>query len=200
MTDVAALGWIEWGALAAALVAMERLFSWMERRGWIYWRGLRQEGDRPELRLQPLPLHPHTSDQSLTLARIVQGQSPHNWPTLAPDATCGHALKDLRRATLPARIVCFYVLERDGSLAGVVSTRRLLSADSATRVSDLMTRDVVALPAVATLQAAVEALLGRTMLAVLVVDGNRRLIGVVDIHLVAAECRRWKGRSGSSMG
>jgi len=200
VTDVAALGWIEWGALAAALVAMERLFSWMERRGWIYWRGLRQESDRPELLVQLLPLDLHTSDESLSLARIVQGQGHRDWPPLAPDAICGRALEDLRRAALPARIVCFFVLERDGSLVGVVSTRRLLSAGSATRVSDLMTQDVVALTPVPTMQAALEALLGRTMLVVPVVEGNRRLIGVVDIRLVVAEWRRWIGRSGSSRG
>lgn len=190
MTDVAALGWIEWGAFAAVLVALDRLFSWMERRGWIYWRGLRREGDQMELGSQALPLDPPTPDESLTLDRIIQGQRRRDWPTLAPDATCGRALEDLRLASLPAKIVCFYVLERDGSLAGVVSTRRLLSASSATRVSDIMTRDVVALPPMATTQAALDALLGRTLLAVPVVDGNRRLIGVVDIHLAAAECRR----------
>lgn len=190
MTDVAALGWIEWVAFAAVLVALERLFSWMERRGWIYWRGLRRENDQVVLDSQVLPLDTPTPDQGLTLDRIVQGQSHRDWPTVAADATCGRALEELRLATLPAKIVCFYVLERDGSLAGVVSTRRLLSAGSATRVSDIMTRDVVALPRLATAEAALDALLGRTLLAVPVVDGNRRLIGVVDIHLVAAECRR----------
>jgi hypothetical protein len=33
------MGWLEWAAFAGACVALDRIFAWMERRGWIYWRG-----------------------------------------------------------------------------------------------------------------------------------------------------------------
>jgi hypothetical protein len=196
VSEVKGLGWVEWWAFVAALVAFERLVSWMERRGWIYWRGQRQENGRAELHSQALPLSSPTADEGLTLTHIVRRQSRLAWPTVAPNVTCGRALEDLRRTTLPARIECFFVIESDGTLAGIVSTRRLLSADPTTLVSEIMTRDVASLAPTDTMDAALDALLGGVLLAVPVLDGSRRLVGVADIHQVAAECRRWRRCAG----
>jgi hypothetical protein len=31
--------WWVWAVFLAAIVALDRVFLWLERRGWIYWRG-----------------------------------------------------------------------------------------------------------------------------------------------------------------
>jgi hypothetical protein len=45
MSGLHLIGWIATAAGAAgALFGMDRLFLWMERRGWIYWRRKRGSG------------------------------------------------------------------------------------------------------------------------------------------------------------
>src|SRR5687767_1284039 len=44
--------WMHVVMFAAGLFAMDRTFSWMERRGWIYWRGVAPV--TPERRVSPL--------------------------------------------------------------------------------------------------------------------------------------------------
>jgi len=31
--------WLAWACAAAVVVALDQAFQWLERRGWIYWRG-----------------------------------------------------------------------------------------------------------------------------------------------------------------
>ena len=67
-------------AVIAALAAVDQLFLWMERRGWIYWRH-RKRDPRGAL-LGPIdnvfnPAHEHVVEQQETEERLadIQGEA-----------------------------------------------------------------------------------------------------------------------------
>ena len=67
------------GAIAA-LAAVDQLFLWMERRGWIYWR--RRKPDPRGAVLGPIdnvfnPAHEHVVEQQETEERLadIQGEA-----------------------------------------------------------------------------------------------------------------------------
>ena len=67
-------------AVIAALAAVDQLFLWMERRGWIYWR--RRRPDPRGAVLGPIdnvfnPAHEHVVEQQETQERLadIQGKA-----------------------------------------------------------------------------------------------------------------------------
>ena len=67
-------------AAIAALAAVDQLFLWMERRGWIYWR--RRKPDPRGAVLGPIdnvfnPAHEHVVEQQETQGRLadIQGEA-----------------------------------------------------------------------------------------------------------------------------
>ena len=67
-------------AVIAALAAVDQLFLWMERRGWIYWR--RRKHDPRGALLGPIdnvfnPAHEHVTQQQETQERLadIQGDA-----------------------------------------------------------------------------------------------------------------------------
>ena len=67
-------------AAIAALAAVDQLFLWMERRGWIYWR--RRKHDPRGALLGPIdnvfnPAHEHVTQQQETQERLadIQGKA-----------------------------------------------------------------------------------------------------------------------------
>ena len=106
---------------------------------------------------------------------------------LVQHQTVGDALALIRSQGLGERIVYFYVVDDDERLVGVIPTRRLLTADPATPLDRLMVREVVTLPANATLRDASEAFVRHKLLALPVVDGDGRLRGVADVGLFAGD-------------
>ena len=64
-------------AVIAALAAVDQLFLWMERRGWIYWR--RRKPDPRGALLGPIddvfnPAHEHVVEQQETEERLADLQ------------------------------------------------------------------------------------------------------------------------------
>ena len=110
-----------------------------------------------------------------------------DFTTLYPDWTVGEALDHMRRFPPPGRIIYFYVVDEHLRLVGVVPTRRLLLSQADARVKDVMIREVVAVPADATVLEACEFFTLHRLLAFPVVESGRRLVGVVDVELYAAE-------------
>ncbi len=103
------------------------------------------------------------------------------------DFTVQQALDAIRQRGIGEKIVYFYVVDCDGQLAGVLPTRRLLTAPLEQRVSDVMIPRVVAIPQTATVLEACEAFVLHKFLAFPVVDERRRVVGVVDVGLLTEE-------------
>jgi magnesium transporter len=93
----------------------------------------------------------------------------------------------MRRYPPPGRIIYFYVVDDSMRLVGVVPTRRLLLSGSAQKIAEIMISNVVAIPADATVLEACEFFTLHRLLAFPVVDGARRLLGVVDVDLYTEE-------------
>jgi magnesium transporter len=108
-------------------------------------------------------------------------------PALARGMTVSEALAAIRDHGLGERIVYFYVVDEAGRLAGVLPTRRLLTAPLATRLAEVMIDRVIAVPASATVLEACEVFVTHRFLALPVVDDKRRLVGVVDATLLSDE-------------
>ena len=106
---------------------------------------------------------------------------------LPADATVGAALDGLRADPPGGRIVYFYAVDGAGRLAGVVPTRRLLTAPLDTPVRDVANARVVTLPASATVADACEFFVLHRLLAFPVVEADRTLLGVVDVSLYTDE-------------
>jgi magnesium transporter len=104
-----------------------------------------------------------------------------------PSLTVGEALARLRGAPPRGDIVYFYAIDAAGRLAGVVPSRAFILSQPDRPVADLLVRDVVTLPAAATMGEAGELFVRHRFLALPVVDGERRLVGVLDVPFSAPE-------------
>jgi len=103
------------------------------------------------------------------------------------DQTVGESLAWLRQHPPQGRIIYFYVVDSEGRLQGVVPTRRLILSPPEKPLADIMVRQVIALPAEATVLEACEFFIQHRLLAIPVVDPDRRLLGVVDVELYTEE-------------
>ena len=108
-------------------------------------------------------------------------------PLLKADMTVEQALGAIRQQGLGERIIYFYAVDEHDRLAGVLPTRRLLTAPPRTTLDELMVKRVIAIPATATVLDACEFFVLYKFFAFPVVDPDRHVIGVVDIALFTAE-------------
>lgn len=110
-----------------------------------------------------------------------------DFPLLDADMTVGQALERIRREGVGERVIYFFALDSDKRLVGVLPTRRLLTAALDTKLSDVMIRRVVAIPATASVLDACEFFVLYKFLAFPVVDEQRRVVGLIDVSLFAEE-------------
>ena len=117
----------------------------------------------------------------------IAGHCRVDQPLLKADMTVEQALGAIRQQGLGERIIYFYVVDEHDRLAGVLPTRRLLTAPPHTTLGELMVKRVIAIPATATVLDACEFFVLYKFFAFPVVDADRHVIGVVDIGLFTAE-------------
>ncbi len=117
----------------------------------------------------------------------VADHARKDFPLLDADMTVGTALERIRREGVGERVIYFYVVDEQERLAGVVPTRRLLTASLETPLSEIMVRRVVTIPASATVLDACEFFVLYKFLAFPVVDEQLRVIGIIDANLFAEE-------------
>jgi len=110
-----------------------------------------------------------------------------DFPLLDADMAVGDALERIRREGVGERVIYFYVVDEEKRLAGVVPTRRLLTTALQARLSEIMVRRVVAIPATATVLDACEFFVLYKFLAFPVVDERRHIVGIIDANLFAEE-------------
>ncbi len=101
--------------------------------------------------------------------------------TLRADTTCRDAIAAVQEASDQELIYYCYVEDDEGHLVGVTSLRNLLTHPPSTRLTDIMSRDVIAVRT-ETDQEEVARIAGRyDLLAVPVVDSQRNLVGIVTV-------------------
>jgi magnesium transporter len=109
--------------------------------------------------------------------------------TLRDEASVAEALEAIRTAAAPLgdKVVYFYVVDAGGRLVGVLPTRRLLTSPPGALLREIMVKRVLSLPSTATVLDGCEAFVMHKLLALPVVDGERRIVGVVDVGLLSDE-------------
>ena len=110
-----------------------------------------------------------------------------DFPLLDVEMTVGQALERIRREGVGERVIYFFAVDSNKRLVGVLPTRRLLTSPLETRLSDIMVRRVVAIPASATVLDACEFFVLYKFFAFPVVDEQRRVVGLIDVSLFAEE-------------
>src|SRR5256885_5603013 len=110
-----------------------------------------------------------------------------DFPLLDAEMTVGEALERIRREGVGERVIYFFAVDQDKRLVGVLPTRRLLTSPLETKLSDIMVRRVVAIPASATVLDACEFFVLYKLFAFPVVDEQRRVVGLIDVSLFAEE-------------
>lgn len=109
--------------------------------------------------------------------------------TLREDQSVGEALELIRGRgeLLGEKVVYFYVVDKDDRLIGVLPTRRLLTSAPQVPLRNIMVRKVLSIPQAATILQACEAFVMHKLLAFPVVDSEKRIVGIVDVGLLADE-------------
>src|SRR5207248_10540481 len=103
----------------------------------------------------------------------VVDHSRKDFPLLEADMTVAEALEQIRREGVGERVIYFFAVDRDKRLAGVLPTRRLLTAPLESRLREIMVPRVVAIPAKATVLEACEFFVLYKFFAFPVVDDQR---------------------------
>ncbi|MDI3341484.1 MAG: magnesium transporter, partial [Sphaerobacter sp.] len=106
--------------------------------------------------------------------------------SIAPDLRADQAIVALRRVAEEAEGLTYvYVTDPEDRLLGVLSLRNLVLSPPDRRVGDLMVTDVVTVLASADQEEAARLLTENNLLALPVVDENRRLLGIITADDVA---------------
>jgi magnesium transporter len=132
------------------------------------------------------------------LNQPVTGHLRHDFTRLRRGQTVGAALDWLRAHPPQERVIYLYVVDEDDHVCGVVPTRRLILAGPDTLVDDIMIRQVIALPADATVLDACEFFIQHRLLAFPVVDGERHIVGVIDVDVYTDELSDLNDEEGRS--
>jgi magnesium transporter len=102
---------------------------------------------------------------------------------LRPDMRVDEAVTYLRRQTRERAETVYYVyvLDREQRLLGVVSFRDLLTSETSRKVADIMTKDFVSIPADMDQEAVSQVFAKTGLLALPVLDGDKRIVGIVTV-------------------
>jgi magnesium transporter len=106
---------------------------------------------------------------------------------LRQDETVQHAIASLRKQATAGEILYLYVIDDQSRLVGVVPVRSLLTAESKTQISSIMTLSAVSILNSDTVFHACELFSEHRFLALPVVDDANKIVGVVDINLFTDE-------------
>ena len=133
----------------------------------------------------------------LTLERATVLRGLLSWPedsaaarmvpetlTVRPDMTVSEAINTVRdnasgRHSSSRTTAYVYVTDNDANLLGVVPFRNLVLTNPARRVAELMNDDLIVVSPLTDAELAARVLIDHNLVAVPVVDDNRRLLGVI---------------------
>jgi magnesium transporter len=118
---------------------------------------------------------------------LVVEHARKDFPLLDAGMRVADALERIRRDGVGERVIYFFAVDAERRLAGVLPTRRLLTAPLEAHLEEIMVRRVVAIPASATVLEACEFFVLYKFFAFPVVDEQRHVVGIVDVSLFAEE-------------
>ena len=98
-----------------------------------------------------------------------------------------NVLQALRKKECTGKILYFYVVNSENTLLGVLPTRALLLAETQEKVQNIMQTSVFFLPETMPYEKAMEALSHHRLLALPVVNHQKKLIGFFDIQMCLEE-------------
>ncbi len=101
--------------------------------------------------------------------------------------TVSEALDCIRNGQTQSTILYFYVLDAEARLAGTIQTRRLLTSSLDAKIEEIMSKNLVVIPASATLEEALEFFILHRYLAFPIIDDNKKMLGVIDINVFTEE-------------
>jgi len=101
--------------------------------------------------------------------------------------TVGEALDCIRNCQTQSTILYFYVLDAEARLVGTIQTRRLLTSPLDLKIEEIMSKNLVVIPASATLVEALEFFIFHRYLAFPITDDNKKMLGVIDINVFTEE-------------
>ena len=122
-----------------------------------------------------------------TYHQPVLDHARKDFTALDKNLSVDETLRKIREEGLGERIVYFYVVDDEKKLVGVLPTRRLLTGKPEQKIEELMVKRVAALASTSTVYDALEFFATYKFLAFPVVDGERRLLGIVDVNLFTDE-------------
>ena len=138
-----------------------------------------------------LPTQPVFSNQSRImrkdLSKLVKDFVVTPSAIINDSYTIEEAIAFLRNKRIGDKIIYIYVVDEEKHLLGVVPVRTLLLSDTSKKISDVMIRSVVCLEGSQTLEEAMKFLESHRLLALPVVDEEKRLLGVIDVDLYLEE-------------
>ena len=101
--------------------------------------------------------------------------------------TVGEALDCIRNCRTESTILYFYVLDAEERLVGTIQTRKLLTSPLNTKIEQIMSKNLIAIPHTANLMEALEFFILHRYLAFPVVDEKRKMLGVIDVNVFTQE-------------
>ncbi len=125
--------------------------------------------------------------RTIGLDNAITDHLHHDFASLAVDLTVGEALAVIREQGLGEQIIYFYVVDNQQRLVGVVPTRRLLTAQLDKQLAEIMVASVIVIPQSATVLEACEFFVLHRLLAFPVVNEERHVMGIADVHVFTDE-------------
>ncbi|HUX36686.1 MAG TPA: CBS domain-containing protein [Rectinemataceae bacterium] len=117
-------------------------------------------------------------DEALVLHHIHR-----NFTCLDGSLTVRSAVEAVQRQRDESKIHYFYVVDDEGRLEGVMPTRRFLTRNPDSILRDVCIRDLVTIPAEASLAEAAKVFDTHRFLSLPVTDRRGRIMGVLDLHV-----------------
>ncbi len=127
------------------------------------------------------------TSQKKDLTKYVKDYAVYPSTVVDQDLTIEEALAYLRHKKIEDKIIYIYVVDKEQKLKGVVPTRSLLLKDPSARIYEVMQTSVVCLHGNQSLRDAMEFLESYRLLALPVVDEEKRFIGVIDVDMYLDE-------------
>lgn len=128
---------------------------------------------------------------TLALEHPVTDFLTHSAITVRDHHTTSEALSHLRANAAnyqsQSQVLYFYVIDAEEKFVGVLPARQLILAAASARIADLMIKNVISLRPSDTLFDALELFAMHRLLAIPVVDGEKKFLGIVELSLYTDE-------------